>query len=60
MSFTDFWKTRPILSLNLAHDRKIEISNKNWLIFPEIDLNPGKLKFWENIWMSFPGIVNGG
>ena len=46
--------------IDLAHDRKIDISNKNWLIFPEIDLSPGKLKFWEHIWMSFPGFVNRG
>ena len=26
--------------------------------FPEV--HPGKLKFWENFWMSFPGFANKG
>ena len=42
--------------IDLAHDRKIEISNKNWLVFPEIDLNPGKLKILGNYLDEFSWI----
>ena len=43
-----------------AHAPEIETSKKYWMSLPEIGLCPGKLKFRENFWMSFPGFANKG
>ena len=45
-----------------AHTPEIEISKKYWTSFAEIGLyqRPGKLKFREKFWMSFPGYANKG
>ena len=54
------WTSFPEISL--AHDGKIEISKKKMDEFSRnrSESPSGKLKFWKNIWMSFPGFANKG
>ena len=49
---------------DLFTGKLIQVNYQSWMNFPEIGHKtgsvspPGKLKFWKNIWMSFPGFAN--